>query len=106
MTNNTELPRLIESNARTYILNTLEHCRGNRVRLYYIIFNVSVLIMFVSVFGIVLYYCQKKQLTCDEKNAKILKDQQYVLSKIRDFEIQNANGHMSLTKLPVLHKTT
>jgi hypothetical protein len=95
-----EGPQLIESNAKYYISYSLNNCRENRIRLYYIIFNTIVLITFLCIFGIGLYYCHDKQTTPYEKYKKQLKDQDYIMSKIRERQTESAQNN-NITKLPL-----
>ena len=97
-----ERPRLIESNARMYISNTLRVCCDSRKKFYLTILNVIICLFFTILFMSGLYYCRQKRLTPYEKYRKQLKDQEYVLEKIRQFQIDDAKKHISLTNLPLL----
>jgi hypothetical protein len=81
-----EYPRLIENTAKHYIYNTLQQCHNNRVNIYYYALNTFVFLFLVLTFGGALYYCSQQKLSDNEKQQKILKDQQYVLSKIRFYQ--------------------
>ena len=97
-------PRLIENSAKNYLFQTLQKCHTNRVSIYYYALNFGVLLLFVGVVGAILYYCSKKKLTDYEKQQKIMKDQAYVLSKIRyyqeDKKERNRSQVTGITDLP------
>jgi uncharacterized protein HemX len=97
-----EAPRLIENKARTYIYHALYTCRENRIQLYSTILNVAVLVTFLTIFGIALYYCHTKQMTPYDKRIQQLKDQEYIMLKIREQQIEKAQ-QSSLTNLPEIY---
>jgi hypothetical protein len=101
-----ENPRLIENSARNYLYQTLQKCHTNRVSIYYYVLNIGVFLLFVGVFGLALYYCSKQKLTEYEKQQKLLKDQQYVLSKIRYYQEDKKERQRSqisgITDLPYI----
>jgi hypothetical protein len=99
-------PRLIENSAKNYLFQTLQKCHTNRVSIYYYALNFGVLFLFVGIVGLILYYCSKKKLTDYEKQQKMLKDQQYVLSKIRYYQEDKKERQQSqvsgITDLPYI----
>jgi hypothetical protein len=99
-------PRLIENSAKNYLFQTLQKCHTNRVSIYYYALNFGVLFLFAGVVGLILYYCSKKKLTDYEKQQKMLKDQQYVLSKIRYYQEDKKERQQSqvsgITDLPYI----
>jgi hypothetical protein len=99
-------PRLTENSARNYLFQTLQKCHTNRVSIYYYALNFGVLFLFLGIVGLVLYYCSKQKLTEYDKQQKILKDQQYVLSKIRYYQEdkKQQQTHVSgITDLPYIN---
>ena len=101
-----EYPRLIENSAKNYIYNTLNQCHSNRVSVYYYVLNIGVLLLFLGITGITLYYCSKRKLSEFEKQQQLIKDQQYVLSKIRyykeDAKAKQESQYSGLTNLPFI----
>jgi hypothetical protein len=79
-------PRLIENSAKNFLFQTLQKCHSNRVSIYYYSLNFGVLLLFIGAVVLILYYCSKQKLTDYDKQQKILKDQQYILSKIRYYQ--------------------
>jgi hypothetical protein len=102
-------PHLIESTTKHYIFNTLQQCHNNRVNVYYYALNVGVFIFIILVFGGTLYICSRKKVTDQEKQQKMLKDQQYILSKIRYYQEDKKQRHDSqgsnITDLPIVNNT-
>jgi hypothetical protein len=99
-------PKLIESSAKNFLFQTLQKCHNNRVTIYYYCLNFGILAVFVLVVGLVLYFSYKNKLTPYEMQQKMLKDQQYVLSKIRyykeDKKEMEQSQCSSITNLPYL----
>lgn len=99
-----EAPKLIELSTQNYLYHTLHSCHSNRINVYYYVLNIGILILFLGIGGLVLYYCNKQKLSDYDKNQKILRDQQYVMSKIRyyqDEHIQSSAQLSGITSLPV-----
>jgi hypothetical protein len=97
-----EGPRLIENGARFYMSSVLADCHSNRVNIYLYALNIGVLVAFLGVVGLVLYYCYKNRLSPEEAYQKQLKEQEYVLSKIRFYKDHQASiaSRASITGLP------
>jgi CRISPR/Cas system-associated exonuclease Cas4 (RecB family) len=98
-----EGPRLVESSFRTYLDSALQNSHNTRVTFYYYIFNIAVLILFLSVFGGALYYCSINKLTPVELTKKRKQDQEFILSKIRHYQAQSrmdASQTSRITNLP------
>lgn len=102
-----ETPHLIENTAKNYLFHSLKQCHTNRVSIYYYVLNIGVLVLFLGITAMVLYYCNKEKMTEYEKQQKMLKDQQYVLSKIRYYKEENHKIQQSkmspITNLPVIN---
>lgn len=101
-------PHLIEPNMKCYLFNTLEKCHQTRVQLYSTIWNVSIVILFFLITGIILYLCFKIKRTPDENQNKIIKEQTYILDKIRSFrELDSYRTEFnSISKLPISTRDT
>jgi hypothetical protein len=100
-----EAPRLIEINAKNYMFQTLQQCHNHRINIYYYALNIGIFLLFLLVVGTVLYYCNKNKLTDYERNQRILKDQQYVLSKIRYYQDESKSRQSQvsgITNLPII----
>ena len=99
-----ESPKLIDYSAKYYLYNVLKKCHEHRVSIYYYVLNISVLIVFLGITAAILYSCYKNKLTDYEKNQKMMRDQQYILSKIRyykeDKKRQEESQYSNITDLP------
>jgi hypothetical protein len=96
-------PSLIDNSTKFHILNSLSQCHEKRVNIYYYVLNLGILACFLLVVGMSLYYCNKNKLTPYEKQQKLVRDQEYILSKIRFHQQQNIeknNQMSSITNLP------
>jgi len=91
---------LIENRTRTSLLNTLSNCHTTRVGLYSTALNLVVLGMLVLGVGLTLYYCYKRQPNPHEMRQKMLKDQEYILSKIRFYQNEQRNLMMTPIGIP------
>ena len=81
-------PKLIENGVKEYVQIVLNKCNQHRVQIYSIGLNVLVLILFVTIVVSVLWYCHSHKLTPQERLHKFRRDQEYVLTKIREFQIE------------------
>lgn len=95
---------LIEPNVKNYLYDTLQNCHSKRISIYYYVLNIGVLLFIAGIFGFSLYYSSKQKLSDYEMQQKLIKDQQYVLSKIRYFKEDKKNIEeskmSSITNLP------
>ena len=99
---NSSTPYLTEYSMKSYMSSILSKCHINRIYIYSIVLNLSVFILFFSIVGITLYYCYKRKPTAYEYHQKMLKDQEYILSKIRFYQEQNQKANnSSITNLPL-----
>lgn len=98
-------PNLIDPSARYFLYNTLQKCHDTRVTIYTYALNIGVCMLFVGIIGAILYYNYKSKLSPAELQQKMLKDQQYILSKIRYYQGVNQERRVSeITNLPTLDR--
>jgi len=96
-------PKLIDPSMKFYMSRVLKTCHENRTLIYYYVLNVSVFVLFVAITGLVLYYCYQQKKTPYELHQKMLRDQSYILSKIRYYkEEQQKLSSTKLTNLPIM----
>jgi hypothetical protein len=96
-------PNLIDAEAKIFLDATLQKCHETRVKFHSIALNLIVFAVFLLVVGGFLYYRYRSRPTTEDANYKIVKDQEYVLSKIRYFKEENERIHKHtspLTGLP------
>jgi hypothetical protein len=79
-------PTLIEPGIKYFLNETLKQCREFRNHHNNLLFNISLFIGFFFVLGAILLYKYKGKLTPVEKDMKERRTQQYILSKIKNFQ--------------------
>ena len=106
-------PKLIDTSAIYYLDGALKKSHEIRIKYHRILWNFGLVFVFFFIVGAVLYYRYTNRPTQKEANYQLIKDQEYVLSKIRFFQEQNqriaqsnrtANG-AEISGLPVVHPT-
>ena len=96
-----EFSKLIEPNVRTYLNTTLQSCRETRTNVYYLVLNIGVFILFIAIFGSILYYSYNNKKSPYELQQKMANDQEYILSKIRFYQSSKIEETTSkITSLP------
>ena len=95
-------PKLIEYGTMQYMQSILSRCHENRVNIYLYALNFGVLVGFLTIAGLVLYYCYQNRLSPEATYQKQLKEQDYILSKIRFYKDHQASiaSRASITGLP------
>ena len=96
-----EYPRLIESNVRMYLTNSLNSCHEYKSCIYSWALNIGVFTLFVLTLGLILYLRRKREIPEHERQAKMLKEQNYVLSKIREYQMDQKRQSTLITDLPL-----
>jgi hypothetical protein len=105
MHNEGDAPKLIETGTHMYLKDVLRGCHSKRVNIYYYVLNFGVFFVFVGVGALVLYYCNQQKMSEFEKKQKMIRDQQYILSKIRFYQEtaeQRKDKLSSISQLPML----
>jgi hypothetical protein len=104
-------PKLIDTSAIHYLDGALKKSHEIRIKYHRILWNIGLVFAFVFIVCIVLYYRYTNRPTKEEANYKLIKDQEYVLSKIRYFQEQNQRINEAsrisqgaeISGLPVVH---
>lgn len=101
MSDETLMPKLIEDNVRYFIDNSLRSVHETRMNNYSFFLNLTAVVMFVLVFGGILYYKYKSKPTPYEMQQKMKRDQEIIMSKIQMYQDDKKRGNYSdMTKLP------
>ena len=111
MDNEGPAPKLIDTSAIQYLDGALKKSHGIRIKYHQILFNFGIVFGFFFIVSAVLYYRYTNKPTPREADYKLIKDQEYVLSKIRFFQEQNQRINESnrvaagaeISGLPVIH---
>ena len=103
------MSHLVDGPAKEYLMGTLHNCHDIRVRYYSVMLNMGVFLGFVFIVVSILYYCYLTKTSTKETSYKIMKDQDYILSKIRFYQDQQrritesaASYSTTITDLPVV----
>ena len=100
-------PNLIDEQAKVFLDATLHKCHQTRIKIHSVALNILVFVVFTGILGGFLYYCYVSKPSSNDANYKIMKDQEFILSKIRFFQEQQAhiNEQTSpITGLPAFDK--
>lgn len=95
---------LIDNSFYYHMDSTLRQCHNTRINLYYHVLNIGIFLLFVLIFGVVLYFCYINKKSDADRINDIHKDQQYVLSKIKFYKDEmdkQSNIVSTITNLPV-----
>ena len=94
-------PTLIEPGVKSFLNETLKQCRVFKNSYNNLLFNISLGFAFLLVLGIILFFKYKGKPTPSEKEFKNRQKQQYILSKIQNFQEAKQRAHQELiTGLP------
>lgn len=96
-------PSLIEPGVRYFLNGTLKECRKFKDNYISVIFNISMIILFIVVLGGWLLYRYKGKPTQAEMELKNRKKQEYIISKLQQlaFDKKKNNPNTSMiTGLP------
>ena len=94
-------PALIEPGVKYFLHQTLKQCHIARDKFNNYVFNIGLFIFFLIILGVILFYKYKGRLTPIEIERKNKEKQQYILSKIQNFQQAKRIAHQELiTGLP------
>ena len=94
-------PSLTEPGVKYFLNQTLKQCHVIKNNFHNTIFNIGLFIGFLIILGLILLYKYKGKLTPVEVEQKNKEKQQYVLSKIKNFQEAKRKAHQELiTGLP------
>ena len=94
-------PALIEPGVKYFLHQTLKQCHIARDKFNNYVFNIGLFIFFLIILGLILFYKYNGRLTPIEIERKNKEKQQYILSKIQNFQQAKRRAHNELiTGLP------
>jgi hypothetical protein len=94
-------PKLTEPGVKYFLNQTLKQCHIARDNFHNMVFNIGLFIAFLIILGFVLLYKYKGKLSPVEVAQKNKEKQQYILSKIKNFQQAKRIAHQELiTGLP------
>ena len=96
-----ERPALTEPGVKSFLSHTLKHCHKVKSEYYNKVFNIGLLVAFLSLVVGLLVYKYKGKLSPAEIHLKNQEKQQYVLNRIKQFRISKERAQNALiTGLP------
>lgn len=96
-----EKPNLIEPGVKYFLTETFKQCKTTRDYFYNKVFNLGLFLLFILLFGGLLLYKYKGRLTPLELAQQNKQKQQYILEKIKNFQISKERAQQQLiTGLP------
>jgi len=98
-----QTPKLIDPHSLQYFHEILKKTHETRVKYHSILLNILLFVAILVVFGGCIYYKYKTKLTPEEDRYKMMKEYDYVLSRIRFFQEQEQKMKQStnlITNLP------
>jgi len=94
-------PALVEVGVKYFFRQTLKQCHEFKNKFNNLLFNISMAFFFCLFLGGILLYKYKGKLTPVEKEKKEREKQQYILSKIKNYQDAKRIAHQELiTGLP------
>tara|TARA_B100001758_G_scaffold171495_2_gene148413 strand:+ start:19243 stop:19554 length:312 start_codon:yes stop_codon:yes gene_type:complete len=98
-----ERPNLIEPGTKFFFKSTLKECSAIKQKYMNRLYNITMLVFFLFIFGCVLFYNYKGRLNKQEQYIKQEKERQYILEKVRSLdEIRKKESQERITNLPIL----
>jgi hypothetical protein len=79
-------PILTEPGVKYFLNETLKQCREFKNTYHNLLFNISLFVIFFVILGSLLLIKYKGKLTPSEKEMKNRQKQQYILSKIKNYQ--------------------
>jgi len=94
-------PYLVEPGVKYFLRETLKQCKDFKDKYNNTLFNIGLLVAFLLLLFGVLVYKYKGKMTPSEKSQKNLEKQQYILTKIKNYQDAKRMAHQELiTGLP------
>jgi len=93
-------PSLVEDGVKNFMNTTLNNCYQKKMEVYSWVINISCFIVFFLLLVSILYLFKKPTMTPYEMNEKMQREQEYVVSKIRDYKEMNQSSSR-ITDLPM-----
>lgn len=93
-------PSLIEPGVKYFIGGTLKQCRKYKDKHISIFFNLGMIIVFILLFGSILLYRYKGNITASERYIKDRKKKEYIISKLQQLRAIKQNNSM-ITDIPM-----
>lgn len=93
-------PSLVEDNVKNFMNNSLNNCHERKMEIFSWVMNICCFIVFALLTVCIIHLFKKPKLSIYEQNEKMRKEQEYVVSKIRDYKEMQKSSSM-ITDLPM-----
>lgn len=94
-------PFLVEPGTRYFLNESLKQCNVIKTKYYNVLYNIGLFAFFLFILGGILIYKYKGRLSEEEKEQRSREKKQYILEKIKNFQISKQKAHQELiTGLP------
>lgn len=93
-------PKLVEPGVKYFFNATLNQCRIIKEKYNNFIFNLVLFILFFVIVSLILYYNYKGRISKEEKDIKLRKQQEYIVSKLQFMQEIKKNNNL-ITELPI-----
>lgn len=97
-------PKLIDAGSAYFVSNALTKSHKTRVSTFMRFLNIGILVAFFIFTIVILWMCWKNRDSPQKAYEKMIREQEYVLSKIRYYKDHqrylNAREHATITGLP------
>ena len=105
-------PKLIELGAKSFIAHSLKQCNEYKQKYFNIVLNILVLLIFILVLVGLLFFRYKGKLSDAEKQQKEVEKEQYIMSKIKNYQNDKLLAQQKLitglphweTEYDIIHK--
>jgi len=94
---------LVEPGVQFFFRQTLKKCHEFKEKYYNIYYNIFVIIAIFLVVGLFLRYKYKGKLTREQQEYNEQKKQQYILSKIKNYQSTQKKNRNMITSLPIFN---
>lgn len=94
-------PFLVEPGVKSFLAHSLKQCNAFRSKYNNILFNVGLTVLFAFILAMILVYKYRGKLTPRQMQEKNLEKQQYIVSKIQNYQESKRKAQQELiTGLP------
>ena len=83
---NLQPPILVEPGVKYFLNTTLKQCKDFKEKYHNVVFNIGGFLLFIVVLAGILIYKYKGKLNNSEKRQLELQKQEYILSKIKNYQ--------------------
>jgi hypothetical protein len=83
---NLQPPILVEPGVKYFLSTTLKQCKDFKEKYNNVVFNIGGFLLFIGVVLCILIYKYKGKLNTSEKRQQELQKQEYILSKIKNYQ--------------------